>query len=160
MRSVASAAWAPIGVRHGCVKFPTGPSGALGERVRRTRTFFFLNVQFLRTQTYSQVTGIYPTPQMPQGDFSGVNPLSGSALGNFGSVIDPQTFCRFRAIRSPQAGFRRSPQSFIRWDFCQRIRVGSVGKETCSLGFSELFRRWRNGAIRRRPIDRWPRGLC
>ncbi len=65
--------------------------GASGGPLKKDRTFFFVSVELTRDYTVAQVPGIYPTAQMLQGDFSGVDPLSGSAMRNFGPVFDPTT---------------------------------------------------------------------
>ncbi|HEX4229733.1 MAG TPA: TonB-dependent receptor [Bryobacteraceae bacterium] len=65
--------------------------GSFGGPIRKNRTFFFAGIESTRDHTTSQVTETYPTAQMLAGNFSGVNPLSGSALNNFGAVNDPAT---------------------------------------------------------------------
>ena len=87
--------------------------GALGGPIKKDRTFFFANVQLTRTRTRSQVTGIYPTAQMLQGDFSGINPLSGSALQNFGPVSDPQTMQPFPGNQIPASRFSPFAAKFL-----------------------------------------------
>jgi hypothetical protein len=87
--------------------------GALGGPIRRNRTFFFGSVQLTRVRTSSQITSIYPTAQMLRGDFSGVNPLSGSALSNFGPIIDPVTHAQFPGNRIPTDRFSDFASKFL-----------------------------------------------
>jgi len=87
--------------------------GTLGGPIRKDRTFFFGSVQIRRNHAFSQTTALYPTAQMLQGDFSGVNPLSGSALANFGPVIDPLTNAPFPGNRVPAGRYSAFAAKFL-----------------------------------------------
>jgi hypothetical protein len=87
--------------------------GAVGGAIRKDRTFFFGSVQISRQHTLSQTTTIYPTAQMLQGDFSGVNPLSGSAMTNFGPVTDPLTQAPFPGNQIPASRFSTFASAFL-----------------------------------------------
>jgi hypothetical protein len=87
--------------------------GALGGPIRRNRTFFFANVQITRSHTLSQVTSTMPTAAMLGGDFSGVNPLSGASLRNFGPVMDPTTNLPFPSNQIPASRFSSFATKFI-----------------------------------------------
>ena len=50
---------------------------------------------------------------MLQGDFSGLNPLSGSALANFGPVTDPVTQTQFPGNQIPASRFSRFAAAFL-----------------------------------------------
>ncbi|MGH9584977.1 MAG: carboxypeptidase regulatory-like domain-containing protein, partial [Bryobacteraceae bacterium] len=87
--------------------------GALGGPIQKDQTFFFLNLQLTRSKTLSQVSTLEPTAGMVAGDFSGVNPLSGAALGNFAPVIDPATLQPLPGNRIPSASVSAFAQKFI-----------------------------------------------
>jgi hypothetical protein len=87
--------------------------GAIGGPLKKDRTFFFANVQGTRQHTLTQVNANYPTAQMLQGDFSGVNPLSGAAMLNFGPVIDPQTQAPFPGNQVPSNRFSSFASKFL-----------------------------------------------
>lgn len=87
--------------------------GAAGGAIKKDRTFFFGSVQISRQHTFSQTATIYPTAQMLQGNFSGVNPLSGSAMTNFGPVIDPATQAPFPGNQIPASRFSSFAAAFL-----------------------------------------------
>lgn len=107
--------------------------GALGGPVKKDRTFFFGNVQLTRIRTRSQVTGIYPTAQTLQGDFSGVNPLSGSAMRNFGPVVDPQTLLAFPGNQIPSARWSPFASKFLPVAF---LPANCLACQSQGLGFN------------------------
>src|SRR6185437_9444506 len=87
--------------------------GSLGGPLRKNRTFFFSSVQFTREKALSQVTGIYPTAQMLQGDFSGLNPLTGAAMLHFGPLMDPATSTPFPRNLVPTARMSSFARAFL-----------------------------------------------
>jgi hypothetical protein len=112
--------------------------GALGGPIQKNRTFFFTSVQFTRLNTLSQITGIYPTAQMLEGNFSGLNPLSGQAMANFGPVTDPLTSAPFPSNQIPASRWSAFASNFLPLAFlpanclpCQAEGLGFnfVGRE-------------------------------
>jgi hypothetical protein len=87
--------------------------GALGGPIRKDRAFFFGSVQISRQHTLSQTATVYPTAQMLQGNFSGVDPLSGSAMTNFAPVIDPLTQAPFPGNQVPASRFSSFASAFL-----------------------------------------------
>ena len=87
--------------------------GTVGGPVSKDRTFFFASVQLTRSRTVTQVTGIYPTSQMLQGNFAGTNPLTGAAQRNFGPVTDPQTQAPFPGNQVPASRFSAFASQFL-----------------------------------------------
>lgn len=87
--------------------------GAIGGPIKKDRTFFFFNVQLTRSNTVSQVTSLQPTAQMLEGDFSGIDPLSGVGLQSFGPVINPATRQPFPGNKIPNSDFSSFAQKFI-----------------------------------------------
>jgi hypothetical protein len=87
--------------------------GSLGGPIEKDRAFFFLNLQFTRSHTLSQVSMLEPTTAMLAGDFSGVSPLSGAAFRNFAPVIDPATLQPFPGNRIPSERVSSFAQKFI-----------------------------------------------
>lgn len=85
----------------------------LGGPIRRNRTFFYGLFEILRQQTLSQVTGTNPTAQMLAGNFTGVNPLSGASLQNFGPVIDPLSGQPFPGNTIPTGRFSQFAKAFL-----------------------------------------------
>jgi hypothetical protein len=86
--------------------------GALGGPLKENQTFFFFNTQITRSRTETQISTMAPTAQMLEGDFSGINPLSGAGLQRFSPVIDPATQQPFPGNRVPAALFSPFAQKF------------------------------------------------
>ncbi|HEV2491753.1 MAG TPA: carboxypeptidase regulatory-like domain-containing protein [Terriglobia bacterium] len=61
---------------------------SLGGPARRDRTFFFVNYEGLRVRQSITNTTLLPTAALRNGDFSGLNPLTGKP---FPAIIDPTT---------------------------------------------------------------------
>ncbi|HWF45745.1 MAG TPA: carboxypeptidase-like regulatory domain-containing protein, partial [Bryobacteraceae bacterium] len=105
--------------------------GSLGGPIRKNRTFFFAGIQSTRDHTTSQVTETYPTSQMLIGNFSGVNPLSGSALQNFGAVNDPSTGKSFPGNLIPASRVSGFAHGFSQIGFlpanCPACQAGGLG---------------------------------
>ncbi|MGH9656417.1 MAG: TonB-dependent receptor domain-containing protein [Bryobacteraceae bacterium] len=87
--------------------------GSLGGPIEKDHAFFFLNLQFTRSHTVSQVSMLEPTAAMLAGDFSGVNPLSGAAFRNFAPVADPATLQPFPGNRIPDSRVSAFAGKFI-----------------------------------------------
>lgn len=87
--------------------------GAIGGPLRHNRSFFFLNTQITRSHAITQVTTVAPTSAMLRGDFSGINPLSGVALKNFGPVINPATNQAFPGNQIPSSAISPFASKFL-----------------------------------------------
>jgi hypothetical protein len=107
--------------------------GALGGPIRKDRTFFFASTQLTRQATSSQVTGIYPTAQMLRGNFSGINPLSGSAMLDFTPVIDPLTQQPFPGSQVPVSRWSAFASKFLPLAF---LPANCLSCQASGLGFN------------------------
>ncbi len=85
----------------------------LGGPIRHNRTFFFLSFHGTVAEGVTQQTGLYPTSQMLSGNFSGVNPLSGQAMRNFGSVLEPGSTTPFPGNIVPMSQWSGFAQKFL-----------------------------------------------
>jgi Carboxypeptidase regulatory-like domain/TonB dependent receptor len=111
--------------------------GTSGGPLKKDRTFFFVSVEFARDHTLSQVTGIYPTAQMLQGNFSGVNPLSGSAMRDFGPVFDPSNGQPFPGNQVPVSRWSAFATRFLPLAF---LPANCLSCQTEGLGFNFVGR--------------------
>ena len=73
---------------------------SFGGPLRRDRTFFFANYEGFRVRQSVTNTTLLPSAALRQGDFSGLNPLTGEA---FPSLIDPDTGEAFSGNQIPAA---------------------------------------------------------
>jgi hypothetical protein len=73
---------------------------SFGGPLRRDRTFFFANYEGFRVRQSVTNTTLLPSAALRQGDFSGLNPLTGEA---FPSIIDPDTGEAFSGNQIPAA---------------------------------------------------------
>jgi len=73
---------------------------SLGGPIRRDRTFFFANYEGLRINQSLTNTTLLPTATIRQGNFSGINPLSGLP---FPAIVNPATGQAFQANQIPQS---------------------------------------------------------
>ncbi len=71
---------------------------SLGGPIQRNRTFFFANYEGLRINQSLTNTTLLPTAAIRDGDFSGINPLSGQP---FPAIIDPSTGQQFQENQIP-----------------------------------------------------------
>jgi hypothetical protein len=71
---------------------------SLGGPIRHDRTFFFANYEGLRTRQSVTNTTLLPTAALRAGDFSGINPETGSP---FPAIIDPSTGQPFQGNTVP-----------------------------------------------------------
>jgi len=71
---------------------------SLGGPIRHDRTFFFANYEGLRTRQSVTNTTLLPTAALRTGDFSGINPETGSP---FPAIIDPSTGQPFQGNTVP-----------------------------------------------------------
>jgi hypothetical protein len=72
---------------------------SLGGPLRRDRTFFFANYEGLRVHQSVTNTTLLPSEALRQGDFSGINPLTGQT---FPAIIDPETGQPFSGNQIPE----------------------------------------------------------
>jgi hypothetical protein len=107
--------------------------GSLGGPIRKNRTFFFAGIQYSRDRSISQAVGVYPTAQMLAGDFSGISPLSGSALTPFGPVIDPLTGNPFPGNQIPLSRQSSFAQAFSKVGF---LPANCLACQADGLGFN------------------------
>ena len=75
---------------------------SLGGPVRRNRTFFFTNYEGLRIHQSLTNTTLLPTAALRQGDFSGINPLTGQP---FPAILNPATGKQFSGNQIPESAF-------------------------------------------------------
>ncbi len=73
---------------------------SLGGPIRRDRTFFFTNYEGLRIHQSITNTTLLPSEALRDGDFSGINPLTGNP---FPAIIDPLTGQAFLGNQIPQS---------------------------------------------------------
>ncbi|MBZ5516678.1 MAG: hypothetical protein LAN62_17880 [Acidobacteriia bacterium] len=73
---------------------------SLGGPLKRDRTFFFANYEGLRIHQSITNTTLLPTDALRQGDFSGINPLTGVP---FPALIDPTTGQPFPGNQIPRS---------------------------------------------------------
>jgi hypothetical protein len=73
---------------------------SLGGPLQPDRTFFFANYEGFRVRQSVTNTTLLPSAALRQGDFSGLNPLTGAA---FPSIIDPDTGQPFPENHIPEA---------------------------------------------------------
>jgi hypothetical protein len=71
---------------------------SLGGPIRRDKTFFFANYEGLRIAQSVTNTTLLPSASIREGDFSGINPLSGQP---FPAIIDPATGQQFHGNQIP-----------------------------------------------------------
>lgn len=74
--------------------------GTVSGPIWRNRTFFMVSSQLLRYTDKTQSRQLYPTAAMLTGDFSGLDPYTGS---NFGPVYEPGTTTQFPNNQVPVA---------------------------------------------------------
>ncbi len=86
--------------------------GTLGGPVVKEKMFFFFSYEGTRNRTAQQTTNMYPTAAMLTGDFTGVNPRSGSAMKKFGNIYDPKSFAPFPGNQIPASRIHSFAQSF------------------------------------------------
>ncbi len=103
--------------------------GSIGGPIRKDRTFFFASVQSTLARTQTQVDELYPTAQMLQGNFSGLNPLT---LKSFGAVYDPQTGLPFPGNQVPANRFSSFAHNFLPIAF---LPANCLACLTSGLGF-------------------------
>jgi hypothetical protein len=72
--------------------------GSFGGPLRRDRTFFFANYEGFRIRQSVTNTTLLPSAALRQGDFSGLNPLTGAP---FPSIVDPNNGQPFLGNRIP-----------------------------------------------------------
>jgi hypothetical protein len=73
---------------------------SFGGPVQRDHTFFFANYEGFRVRQSVTNTTLLPTEALRQGDFNGLNPLTGTP---FPTIIDPETNQPFAGNRIPAA---------------------------------------------------------
>lgn len=69
--------------------------GTIGGPIKKDHAFFFFSYEGLRRHDLNQVTGLYPTQDMLNGNFQGIDPSSGAKMKLFGPIYDPTTLAPF-----------------------------------------------------------------
>jgi len=104
--------------------------GTLGGPILRDKLFFFWSYEGQRQNTSNQATAMYPTAAVLAGDFSGVNPASGAAMRNYGTIYDPTALIPFGGNQIPSSrihAFARTFNSLIPSANCMQCLADGLG---------------------------------